>query len=120
MIAEWSLYSGDNLSTLYNDTTEKVALLSKDITNQLYVYGIVISHNTIGGSIQSSAPVCVYNENNCTYERAIRYDLNYFRGFDPSIVTNRAYSDSSLDAYSFIIEYDSRVLSSPPPGFDFK
>jgi hypothetical protein len=118
MIAEWSLYSGDSLSVLYNDTTEKVALLSKDITNQLYVHGIIISHNTIGGSIQSS-PVCVYNENNCTSERAIRYDFNYFRGYDASSTANRAYTDSSLDLYSFIIEHDSRVLSNPPPGFEF-
>ena len=120
LFAEGTLYSGDSKTSLYNNTTEKVALLSQDITNQLYIHGSVLSRNTIGWAVQSGSPTCVYGEDNCTYEKAIQYDLNYFRGYDPSIPTHRAYRDATLDSYSLVIEIDPRTLSSPPPGLEMK
>jgi hypothetical protein len=116
IIAEWSLLSGDNRSNLYNDTSEKVALLSQDITNQLYIKWWVVSYNTVGGSIQTPA-ICVYGENNCTNERALIYDFNFFRWYDKN-PAGRWYKDASQDDYSFIIESDPRSYRSPPPGFE--
>ena len=84
---------------------------------QLYIQGSLVSRNTIGGaSVSRTQVVCPYNAT-CTYESAIRYDLNYFRAYDKEAWT-RAYTNNSLDDYSVIIEYDSRVVSNPPPGFE--
>lgn len=83
---------------------------------QLWVLGSFISRNTIGGAAQGAA-VCPFNTTSCTFETALQYDLNYFRDYR-KVVTNRAYKDATLDNYSVILEYDARVLSSPPPGFE--
>lgn len=120
IFAEWSLYSGNNKTDLYNDTTIEITSLGE---NQLYIYGSLASRNTIGGSFTTPA-TCVYGESNCTNELSIRYDLNYFRGSPasrvpvaPSTISTRAFRDSSLDAYSLIIEIDPRLATTPPPGF---
>jgi hypothetical protein len=116
IIIEWSLLSGDNKNSLYNDTTEKVALLSQNVTNQLYIHGGLISYNTIGGALQSPA-VCVYGEPTCTHERALKYDLNFFRWYDKNPL-HRGYDTASQDDYSLVIEPDARANRAPPPGFE--
>ncbi len=114
IFTEWSLYSGDSKVALYNDTTAKVATLWE---RQLYIHGSLISRNTIWGSF-TTPPTCVYGETLCDNTLSIRYDLNYFRG-SPAIrdATTRAFRDTTLDTYSLIIEHDSRIATTPPPGF---
>jgi hypothetical protein len=83
-----------------------------------------MSRNTIGWAIQGESWVCVYGELNCSFEQAIRYDLNYFRQTPPNrdivapaTTSTRAFRDSSLDTFSLIIEADTRITQAPPPGF---
>jgi hypothetical protein len=117
IFAEGTIYSGESVSTLYNDTASEIVSLP---TRQLYIYGAMISRNTIWGASQSATEVlCPYNES-CTFADATKYDLNYFRGFQASGVTdpNRAYKDTTLDDYSLIIETDTRLSSNPPPGLE--
>lgn len=124
LIAEWTIYSGYPSSAqavtpivpfLYNDTKAKVTNLP---ANQLYIYGNVISRNTIGGSAEVTSGKngsCPYTEDNCNRDTAIKYDLNYFRWYNKE-ATRRAYKDNTLDNFSVIIESDSRIVSDPPPG----
>lgn len=119
MFTEGSIYSGDDLTNLYNDTTAEVALLSRDITNQLYIIGSIMSRNTIGGSVQATAPVCPYDIA-CDNTTAIRYDLNYFRSYASGSTSERAFTTDKWDDFSVIIEMDPRFISAPPPGFEMK
>lgn len=117
VFAEGTVFSGDNAGVLYNATTADITSLP---LNQLWIKGSLLARNTVGGSMQST-PVCPLPGAFCNYETSIRYDLNYFRSIPPSRTapTNtRAYSDASLDMYSVIIDYDDRVISNPPPGFE--
>ncbi len=75
-----------------------------------------MSHNTIGGSFATPA-TCPYTETACTSDRAIRYDLNYFRNYLSGTTSTRAYTNNTYDGYSLIIELDPRIASAPPPGF---
>ncbi len=115
IFTQWSLYSGNTKTDLYNDTIQEITTLWE---NQLYIHGSLLSRNTIGGSFTTPTATCVYWEQNCTNELSIRYDLNYFRG-SPAIrdTTTRAFRDTTLDTYSCIIETDTRFASNPPPGF---
>lgn len=127
MIAEWSIYSGyptsapnilPVVSYLYNDIKSKITNLP---SNQLYVYGTVISRNTIGGSAEAETGAngsCPYLEANCDRDTAVKYDLNYFRSYNKD-VTRRWYKNDTLDNYSVVIEYDTRILSDAPPGLIF-
>jgi len=45
IFSEGTLYSGDDLANLYNDTTLKITTLGE---NQLYIKGSLMSRNTIG------------------------------------------------------------------------
>jgi hypothetical protein len=45
IFTEGTVYSGDDMANLYNDTTLKVTTLGE---NQLYIKGSLISRNTIG------------------------------------------------------------------------
>lgn len=110
LVAEWSIYSGDSASALYNDTKAKVTNLP---ANQLYIYGMVISRNTIGWSTTSTV-TCPYTEATCDRDTAIKYDLNYFRTYDKD--TTNGSLKIWYDDYSLIIEYDPLVLTDPPPG----
>lgn len=79
--------------------------------------GSLLSRNTIGGC-QQGAPICPLPGASCNYETSIRYDLNFFRSIQAAgqDISTRAYKDNTLDNYTVIIEYDSRVLSDAPPG----
>ena len=110
LIAEWAVYSGEDDMNLYNDTRAKIANLPK---NQLYIYGNLISHNTIGWALRDT-PSCPYTVTDCTYDTAIRYDLNYFRSYDRQLIHKS--DPTGYSAYSVIIERDPRVITAPPPG----
>lgn len=101
-----------------SDTTTSLA-------NQLLLKGTLISRNTIGGSRQSPLkfPEGVASACGTTKECAERYDLNYLRDFSMSgsIVLNGGIkSIGTTSASPFVIEYDSRIQSNIPPGFDLR
>lgn len=123
LISDGPLWSGDGLSRLYNTDKKSVSALP---SNQLYIYGSVISRNTIGWAAQEWTPVCPYSTNSpCTHESALRYDLNYFRGIDEKELrkngekrseTTRWYPTDEYDTYAVVIEYNPKILQNPPPG----
>jgi hypothetical protein len=132
LIAEGSLYSWDfSASTtpiLYNDDAGN---LFKIPNRQLYIYGTIISNNTIGWySIDniSQKNYCPYNISPCSNNTALTYDYNHFRDFDPDVanaVQLRGYQPPWLsapsdiyDTYSLVIERDPRIVSDPPPGLE--
>lgn len=88
--------------------------------NQLYIYGSIVSNNTIGGA--SKSPVeCPYFVATCDLAKAKLYDLEYFRNpyLDLTDKTGHTASSTTAQHYpdvSMIIEYDSRVQQDPPPG----
>ncbi len=84
---------------------------------QLYVFGSIISHNSLGGSTPQggSTYVCPYIEVNCTRQTAIRYDFNYFRDYQKN-PAKRGYIDSRFDDWSLVIEYNPLLVRDPPPG----
>ncbi len=112
LIAEGSVFSGLNSNNLYNASKALLAALPQ---NQLYIRGWVISRNTIWWAFNVASSSCPYTESTCDYDKAIKYDLNFFRNYTKK--TPRAYKDDSLNDFSVIIEYDSRSAGDPPPGF---
>lgn len=120
LVMEGTIYSGESPTNIYNDTPEELANIPG---NQLYIFGTMISRNTIGGASTFLSDVkCPYNMM-CARDSATQYDLNYFRNFDARNLENgnplnvaRGYKDASLDAYSLIIEYDPRIVTDMPPG----
>lgn len=101
---------------LYNSSSTGLLLLPN---KQLYIYGSVISHNTIWGAYGQWTEnyVCPFTEMSCSKSMAIRYDFNYFRDFQkasPYVGTYRWYKNDMYDDYSMIIEYDQRVQTQPP------
>lgn len=120
LIAEKSILSGFAPGSLYNDTKENV--LSALPPNQLYIKGSVVSYNTIGWSSNDASDFrCPYFETvTCNGTTSLKYDFNYFRNFQSGStnVTNER-ATPWYDGYSFIIEFDPKALSDPPPGINF-
>ncbi len=120
LITEGSLLSGDPGSgtPYYTDLSNATWVLDK----QLYVFGSIISLNTIGWASIPGAPVCPQSIDNCNSNSKIplRYDFEhfrYYRGISPATLARAAANLSSNDKKaSFIIEYDSRIVTDPPPG----
>ena len=126
LIAEWSIYSARRLAgawKLYN--ADKLS--TTNLPNyQLYIKWSVISRNTIWGAGTAGNPHCPYTETaaTCTYDQALRYDLNYFRDFQSwatltlpdTLARHRGYLDATLDNKSLIVEYDTRMMIDAPPG----
>lgn len=111
LIAEGTVYSWVWPNTaLYNDTASKLSQLP---VTQLYIYGSVISRNTIGGSAKSPV-VCPFTETACTGWVSYRYDWNYFRTYDGKAANRSA--KTGYDGYSVIIESDPRITQTPPIG----
>lgn len=114
LFAEQSLYSGDRVggvNNFYNDMLSKVIAYLP--VRQLYIKWTLISRNTIGWAAKPESPRCPVVENNCNRTTALKYDINYFRNYDWT-PANRA--TNGYDDYSIIVDYDSRVVDSPPPG----
>lgn len=115
LVATKSIYSGEKITgawKLYNDSKNEITSLP---ASQLYIYGSVISHNTIGGSTINNV-VCGYTESNCNTETSMTYDLNYWRAYDGDIAQHE--SLPGYDKYSVIIEHNPNTLSDPPPGLE--
>jgi hypothetical protein len=118
-IWSWEEFITGSLSPYY---VAKKSLFLDIPRNQLYIRGGVGWHNTIGWWSKDGWAVCPYLsevQEVCNYDTAVKYDWNYFRIFSGQ-PARRAYPDDSKDAYSVIIEYDSRVLQDPPPGLETK
>lgn len=126
LIAEWSIYSWEYNATwiqrLYNDNPWD---LFKIPNRQLYVRGSMISNNTIGwyGTDNGVANTCPYNISPCDDRSALLYDFNHFRDFqkdlpEAQVATLRWYPNNTYDDYSLVIEHDTRILDSPPPGLE--
>lgn len=120
-----------------------------DITtlkNQLYIYGSIVSENTIGGSRMSPLRCpSLINTTCATINEAQKYDLNYLRryylfggspfgnakvigggtcttilcsGFQANMIQKFTTPTEDLARYPVIIEYNPRIRTTPPIGFD--
>lgn len=118
LYADWSIFSWekDGLGNI----VPYVASGALNIpTNQLYLKGLLVSKNTIGGA-QQVPTVCPVVINNCNLTNSQMYDLNYFRTYDWSDPTQRSLplwiTDVRLQNAPMVIEYNASILSDPPPG----
>lgn len=94
---------------------------------QLYINGVVISKNTIGGNatgdIVSRCPILVKN---CDENNAVEYDWSYFRLYSPAArgatpalpESRKNISDPRVKNATVIIDYNSNILTKPPIGFE--
>lgn len=125
LITEWSVYSWEFSAwntIIYNNDPGN---LFKIPNRQLYVYGSVISNNTIWwyGLDNGIGNICPYNITPCNDTNALIYDFNHFRDFQKDKpewekAVLRWYPNNTYDAYSIVIEYDQRIISNPPPGLE--
>lgn len=129
LVAEGSIYSGEfswPTAIYYNDDATD---LFKIPNRQLYVYGSLISNNTIWGyrSDNIVGNKCPYNVTPCNDSNALKYDFNHFRDFQktsPDSALLRWYQppweslQDTYDDYSMIIEHDFRILDNPPPWLE--
>ncbi len=117
--AEGSIYSWDKTATWL--IVPYVAKWVWNIPgNQLYIKGAIISKNTIWGSLQSP-PTCPVVIANCDALNSQIYDVNYFRTYDSTDLTQRNipsmyYNDLRFSAASTVIEYNQSLATDPPPG----
>lgn len=108
---------GSGVSSIYASIyTDRGIRNDGDSTQQLYIYGTVISGNTIGTSAvaSSSSPCPDFLRPPCTPEQKRQYDLNFLRigPEDLSSGLGGRYTDHPL-----VIEYDPRLTTDLPPGF---
>ncbi|MDP2103569.1 MAG: hypothetical protein Q8K26_01450, partial [Candidatus Gracilibacteria bacterium] len=115
LYADKSIISGSSSIPYYSDTPPNI----QTATGQLFIEGSIISDNTIGGA--SMTPLkCPYGAGTCTDQEAKRYDLNYFRFYTGTGATSPGAAigvPSEGIGYPFVIKYDSRLQTAPPPGF---
>ncbi len=111
LIAEGTIYSGENSTTLYNRYAIDAPFLPR---NQLYILGSVISRNTIGWATLLPNFSCPYTEWACNENTSIKYDWNYFRTYDKKSINQS--DNHNWEDYSVIMEHDSRLIIDPPPG----
>ena len=109
------------------------------LRNQLYIFGSLFSENTIWGSRDIDEewnPICPYymSRSDCeTSVEAQKYDLNYLRRYFVADSDNDGIKDTPswnigvpsthsnyANYYQFpvVVEYNSRIQSTPPPLFD--
>lgn len=122
LIAEWSVYSwywASGQPKLYNN--DPASVLSDLPNTQLHVYGSIISNNTIwwyffDDTNNNTRNICPTLISDCSPGYAIKYDFNWFRDFHSAAPgATKWYPTDAYDKFSFIIEYNPRILSDPPP-----
>jgi hypothetical protein len=81
--------------------------------SQLYIYGALVSGNTLG---ETAAGICPYYVTSCTNPK--HYDLEYLRTYDGTDPAKASMSTRATEhtTSALIIEYDMRLQSDPPPG----
>lgn len=94
------------------------------LRNQLYIHWTLFSENTIWGSREDIPRCPIYvNTNDCSLEEAQKYDLNYLRRYflkadwNPANWWTKVTQKEEYKKYPVIIEYNPRILISPPPLF---
>jgi hypothetical protein len=120
LVAESTLFSWEMWPPpLYYATSSNAVT---NLVNQLYVYGTIISLNTIGWAALPAAGKCPSNTTSiCNNENALIYDFEHMRyyrgGLTESAPLARWASQLRPDEKksSFIIEYDPALISNPPP-----
>lgn len=119
LYAEWSIYSWEKAVT----TDPIFSYIQSGAWNipaqQLYIKWWLISKNTIGWSFQTPS-ICPVVINNCTAAIAQQYDLNFFRTYDYTDLSQKSvpYDDVRFDKASIIVDYNSLMSSNPPPGLE--
>ena len=119
LYAEGSIYSGNKTAT--GLIVPYVAKWVWNIPgNQLYIKWAIISKNTIWWSLQSP-PTCPVVVGNCNTVNSQIYDVNYFRTYDSTDLTQRNipstyYNDPRFSLASTVIEYNQSLATDPPPG----
>ena len=134
-------------SVMSYDGTSEIGV--GDITtlkNQLYIYGSIVSENTIGGSRMSPLKCpSLLNVSCTTSAMAQKYDFNYLRryylfggqpfgdgkvigggtctsttcsGFQPNLIQKFNAPTEELAKYPVIIEYNPLIRTSSPVGFE--
>ncbi len=123
VFAEGSIFSWEEFltGTLSPYYVSKSSLFVDIPRNQLYIRWALWGYNTIGWSSRDGWAICpTFNDlgfTPCSYDNAIKYDMNYFRIYDGSWA-RRAYKNNSKDAYSLVIEHDPRTIQDPPPWLE--
>lgn len=118
--AEWTVYSGEKpAATIVPYTDSWIWFIPKW---QLYIRWLVASKNTIWGSQQKPTPICPVLVASCTTAQSYAYDWDYFRTYDTTDPTQSSLPPEriwvpKLQNATMIIEYDSTILTDPPPGF---
>lgn len=85
---------------------------------QLYIKWLLISKNTIWWARQDPY-VCPVTVDDCDQSTAEKYDLNYFRTYDPNNPSQQAIPSnvpSQASWSAMVIDYNPSLLSDPPPG----
>lgn len=111
--------NGGNI-LIYEDVTDVSASLFPEHalmstwSNQLYIYGSLISANTLGTALFWRCP---YYVNPCIDPE--KYDLATLRSYTGTISWNPASSLTALKypTISLIVDYDMRLQIDPPSGF---
>lgn len=86
---------------------------SYELRNQLYWKGLLATDNTIGGSDRNPAE-CPGGAT-CPRDEARSYDFAYLRTFHAD--SSGSIASGVVSSAALIIEYDSRIQTSPPPLF---
>jgi len=117
------IYSDKSLLN-YNWTS--VVTDGTQLKNQFYFYGTLFSENTLWGYV---AQLCPYYIENCTFQEAEKYDLNFLRSYytydsdgdgnedDASGDSYFSYPNENFQ-YPVIFEYNSMIQSNPPELFE--
>lgn len=132
-----SLISYNGTSELDGNTPDTL------LANQLYIKWVLFSENTIGGSVKVPV-VCPFYTSCATENEARKYDLNYTRryqiaeildmdgnptwvqeavnGWSESYMWNNTRNNTppqrwDLREFPVILEYDTRIIQTPPPLF---
>lgn len=102
-------------ANLYTDGTLRSAnswwieYSDSDLDKKLYLKGWIFTRNTIWGAVSAGSDYILPGWSTTTNDILAKlYDLNYMR---------RAQICWEVDDYSFLIEYDPRVQSTPPKWF---
>jgi hypothetical protein len=83
-----------------------------ELNKKLYLKGGIFTRNTVWGAVSAGSDYVLPGGSTTTnLELARIYDLNYMR---------RAHTCWEIDDYSFLVEYDSRIQSTPPKWFSVK
>lgn len=119
-----AIFYADKSVLNYNGTD--VVTNSNQLQNQIYFYGTLFSENTLWWYVSKKCP---YFEENCSYEIAQKYDLNFLRwyytfdGDDDGEMDESngnsyfSYPDNNFK-YPVIIEYNPNIQNNLPELFE--